>query len=123
MPKSSITPGSVLKNLMDEYQLSPAKLAKEVSMSQSAIRQIVIGQTRITIPVALRFAKYFNTAPAYWIDLQTNAGLVEAAKDAKLSAIIKAIQKGKKPLKKGVDVSKPKKEKVKKVQVSKSRKS
>jgi addiction module HigA family antidote len=122
MPKSPITPGTALKNLMDEYQVNPTRLAKEIAMSQSAIRQIVIGRTGISIPTALRLAKYFGTTPDYWISLQTGVDIFEAGKDAKLSAVIKAIQKGKRPVKKNVDVSKVEKKIAKKIQVSKPRK-
>jgi addiction module HigA family antidote len=98
MPKPSIpTPGSTLQTFIDEYQITPTTLAKEIGMSQSGIRQITIGQTRITVPVALRLAKYFGTTPDYWINLQTIQDLADAAKDQKLSAVLKAIPKVKKP--------------------------
>jgi addiction module HigA family antidote len=91
------TPAAALQTLMDGYQVTPAGLAKIVGLSQSGVRQIAIGQTRITVPVALRFAKYFGTTPDYWINLQTAKDLSDAAKDPKLSAVLKAIPKAKKP--------------------------
>jgi addiction module HigA family antidote len=91
------TPGSVLQSLLDEYQLNPGKLAQEVKLSQSAVRQVVIGKTRISVPVALRFAKYFGNTAEYWIDLQNKYDLAEAAKDSNLTAVLKSIAKGKKP--------------------------
>jgi addiction module HigA family antidote len=98
MPKEKTqTPGAALKAFLDDYQVTPARLAKEISMSQSGVRQIAIGQTGITVPVALRFAKYFGTTPDYWINLQTIKDLADAAKDPKLAAILKAIPKAKKP--------------------------
>jgi addiction module HigA family antidote len=97
MPKpSSPAPGAALQTFIDDYQINPTTLAKDIGMSQSGIRQITIGQTRITIPVAFRLAKYFGTTPDYWINLQTVQDLADAAKDAKLSAILKAIPKVKK---------------------------
>jgi addiction module HigA family antidote len=95
MAKSQ-TPAATLKNFLDEYQVTPTKLAKEISLSQSAVRQITIGQTKITVPTALRLAKYFGTTPEYWIDLQNNYDLSQAAKDSELTAILKAIPKAKK---------------------------
>jgi addiction module HigA family antidote len=92
------TPGAVLKTLMDEYQLNPTQLAKEIKLSQSAVRQIVIGQTKITAPSALRLAKYFGNTPDYWINLQTLNDLSEASKDKELTAILKTIPKAKKPV-------------------------
>jgi addiction module HigA family antidote len=98
MPKPTIqSPGSVLQSLLDEYQLNPGKLGALVKLSQSAIRQVVIGKTRISVPMALRLAKYFGTTPEYWIDLQNKYDLAEAAKDGELTAVLKGISKGKKP--------------------------
>jgi addiction module HigA family antidote len=98
MVKSAIrTPGAVLQSFLDDYQLNPTVLAKDISMSQSAIRQVVIGKTRISIPVALRLAKYFGNTPEYWIDVQNKYDLFEAAKDSKLTAVLKSIVKVKKP--------------------------
>jgi addiction module HigA family antidote len=97
MPTSIQNPGTVLKALLDEYQLNPTKLAKEIKLSQSAVRQIAIGQTKITVPAALRLAKFFGTTPDYWINLQTLSDLSLAAKDSKLNAVLKSISKAKKP--------------------------
>jgi addiction module HigA family antidote len=82
---------------MDEYQLIPAKLAEAIKLSPSAVRQVAIGKTRISVPVALRFAKYFGFAPEYWLDLQNKYDLSEAAKDSELTAVLKGISKAKKP--------------------------
>ncbi|MDR2020190.1 MAG: HigA family addiction module antidote protein [Treponema sp.] len=98
MPKPAIqAPGIVLQSLLDEYQLNPGKLGEAIKLSQSAVRQVVIGKTRISVPVALRLAKYFGTTAEYWIDLQNKYDLAEAAKDGELSAVLKGIVKGKKP--------------------------
>ncbi|MDR2257570.1 MAG: HigA family addiction module antidote protein [Treponema sp.] len=91
------TPGAALQTFMDDYQVTPAGLAKIIGMSQSGVRQIAIGQTRVTVPVALRLAKFFGTTPDYWINLQTVKDLSDAAKDSKFSAALKAIPKAKKP--------------------------
>jgi addiction module HigA family antidote len=91
------TPAAALQALMAEYQTTPAALAKKISMSQSGVRQIAIGQTGITVPVALRFAKYFGTTPDYWINLQTIKDFADAAKDSKITAILKTISKAQKP--------------------------
>jgi addiction module HigA family antidote len=97
MPKSILLPGAALKLKLAEYQLNPTKLAKEIKLSQSAVRQIVIGKTKITVPVALRLAKYFGSTPDYWLDLQKAYDLSEAANDSKLKVILQGINKIKKP--------------------------
>ncbi|MDR3276320.1 MAG: HigA family addiction module antidote protein [Treponema sp.] len=91
------SPGSVLNALLDEYQLSTRKLALDVKLSQPSVYKLVKGQGKLTVPTALRLAKYFGTSPEYWLDLQRKADLAEAAGDAKFTAILKAIVKAKKP--------------------------
>ena len=90
-------PGTVLKLFLDEYQLNPSKLGKEVDLSQSTIRQITLNKMKISIPIALRFAKFFGNTVKFWIDLQTNYSLIEAEGDKELSEIIKKISKAVKP--------------------------
>ncbi|MDR2631173.1 MAG: HigA family addiction module antidote protein [Spirochaetaceae bacterium] len=93
-----LVPGLVLKeSFLDVYQLTPAKLAEDVQLSQSAIRQILTNKTKISLNAALRLAKYFGNKVQYWIDLQNTYDLAEAEKDEKLSAILKSIPKAQKP--------------------------
>ena len=107
MPKTAKTPGSVLLSHMDKFQLNPFSLSKEINLSNASILQIIKGKGKISVPTALRLAKFFATTPAYWLDLQREADLKEAAQDKELSAILKSISKAKKP------AAKPKAEKVK----------
>jgi len=97
MPKSTQTPASVLQSLMDEYQLNPFSLSKAINLSNSAVRLLVIGKAKVTVPTALRLAKLFGQAPNFWLDLQREADLDEASKDKKLQDILKEITKAKKP--------------------------
>ncbi|GHV92948.1 hypothetical protein AGMMS50268_34510 [Spirochaetia bacterium] len=93
------TPGIALKNLMDDYQLNPSKLSKELGLSQTALRSITIGKGGITIPMAFRLAKYFGNTPEYWITLQIQYDIAQVSKDPELTAALKQIQKAKKPAK------------------------
>jgi len=97
MPKSSQTPGSVLLSLMADYQLNPYSLAKNIKLSYSAVRQIISGKTKVTVPTAMRLAKFFGQTSTYWLDLQQNTDLRLAQEDKKLAKVIKGIDKVKKP--------------------------
>ena len=99
MPKTGKTPATVLISLMDEYQLNPFSLSKALKLSPSTARLLVTGKSKITVPVALRLAKLFGQKPSFWLDLQKEADLNEAAKDKKLMAAIKNITKAQKPKK------------------------
>jgi len=111
MPKPQ-TPASVLQSLMDEYQLNPFSLSKGLHLSNSAVRLLVIGKSKVTVPTALRLAKFFGQTPAYWLDLQREADLNETSKDKELQDTLKAITKAKKPAApKHENTEKPKKKK------------
>jgi antitoxin HigA-1 len=96
MPKSQ-TPATVLQSLMDEYQLNPFSLSKEINLSNSAVRLLVIGKSKVTVHIALRLAKFFGQTPDYWLDLQREADLSEASKDKELQDALVSIPKAKKP--------------------------
>jgi addiction module HigA family antidote len=98
MPKAKDqTPAAALQSLMDEYQLNPFKLAAAIKLSNSSTRQILLGKTRITTPVATKLAKLFGNTPEYWLTIQMKTDLAEAAKDSKLSEALKTIVIVKKP--------------------------
>jgi addiction module HigA family antidote len=95
MPKPQL-PTSVLQSLMDEYQLNPFSLSKELHLSNSVVRMLVMGRANISVSTALRLTKFFGQTPAYWLDLQREADLNEASRDKELQDILKAIPKAKK---------------------------
>ena len=93
MAKELQSPGSFLALMLEKYKLNPFKLSKDIHLSQSAVRLITIGKTKITTPVAMRLAKYFNTNPEFWLAMQMKWDIVEASKDKALVKIIKSISR------------------------------
>ena len=98
MPKTAKTPASVLNALMAEYKLNVHSLSKGIGLSPSAVRLLSIGKSKITVSTALRLGKFFGKTPAFWMDLQKEADLIEAGKDKKLTATVNGIAKVKKPV-------------------------
>jgi addiction module HigA family antidote len=96
MPKSLQHPGVIVKTLIDDYRLTPAKAAKDLALSYSSLRLLLNGKLRVSAPVALKLSKYFEHPVQYWIDLQNKFELAEASADAELSAVLKKIPKAKK---------------------------
>ncbi|MDR2633976.1 MAG: HigA family addiction module antidote protein [Treponema sp.] len=92
-----LQPGDVLRDLLDEYQINPTKLAEDIQMSVSAIRQIVSNKAKISLHIAKRLSKYFGTTVEYWIDLQNTLDLVRLENDQELAEIVKQIPRAKKP--------------------------
>ncbi|MCL2190467.1 MAG: HigA family addiction module antitoxin [Treponema sp.] len=104
MSKIVQSPGEFLSNMLEKHKLSSLKLSKDIYLSPSAATSIANGKTRISVPVALRLARYFNTNPEYWLKMQMDWDLAEAAQDKKLMDVVKKISKfqkdpsaGKKP--------------------------
>jgi addiction module HigA family antidote len=118
-----LVPGTVLKEkYLDTYQLSPGKLAEDIGLSASAVRNVLINKAKITLNVAVRLSKYFGTTVQYWVDLQNAYDLVELEKDAELNEALKKIQKAKipAPAKKAAAPGNGKKEAAKKSAPSKA---
>jgi addiction module HigA family antidote len=86
----SIHPGEILR---EEYLiplgLKPYTLAKRLHVPRTRIERLVAEQTPITPDTALRLAKFFNTTPQFWMNMQASYDLaVEArAKKAEIDAI------------------------------------
>ena len=89
MPKSRSTtakfapvhPGEILKEALDDLDLSMNKLAQEIHVPANRVSAIVAGKRSITGETALRLARYFGTTPGYWMNLQARFDL-ESARDA-----------------------------------------
>jgi addiction module HigA family antidote len=94
--KSLTAPGPFLASLLEKYNLNPFKLSKDIHLSQSAVRLIVLGKNKISVPVAFRLAKYFNTNPEFWLAMQTKWDIAQAEKDKALMKIIGGISRVKK---------------------------
>jgi addiction module HigA family antidote len=97
MAKQTLTsPSAVLKKLMEDYGLNPSKLGAAISLNQATLRLLLMGKSKISCLVALRFSKFFGKTPEYWLNLQNKYDLDEAAKDKELTAILKNIKKAEK---------------------------
>lgn len=77
-----VMPGEVLRaDFMEPLGLSANALAKALHVPPNRITAILNGTRSITADTALRLARYFNTTPQPWLNLQKNYEL-EAAKRA-----------------------------------------
>jgi addiction module HigA family antidote len=115
------SPSAVFKSYLAEYNLTAAKVAADIKLSQSSIRLLIGGKLKISVPIALRLAKYFGNKAEYWVDLQNTYELAESAKDPKLVPILKAIPKAKKQPAKAKPPVKDVKKPVKKAAGSRTR--
>ena len=82
-----VHPGEVLReDFMKPLGLSMNKLALDLRVPVTRIAEIVHERRGITADTALRLARYFNTTPEFWINLQATYEL-EVARDKELAKI------------------------------------
>ena len=92
MKLNNIHPGEVLiEEFLKPMDISAYKLAKETFLPQTRISAIIKDKRRITADTALRFSKFFDTSPKFWLGLQADYDLEEEMKENKseLNDIIK----------------------------------
>lgn len=65
-----IHPGILLWDELDEIGVSLNELARALRVPMNRISAIVNGKRAITVDTAMRLARYFGTAPQYWLNLQ-----------------------------------------------------
>ena len=74
-----VHPGEILReDLMKPSGLSINGLARELRVTRMS--EIVNGRRSITADTALRLARYFGTAPQFWMNLQAAYDLDVAAR-------------------------------------------
>jgi len=66
-----VHPGEILReDFMKPLQLTVNRLALDLHVPATRIGEIVHERRRITADTALRLARYFNTNPEFWLNLQ-----------------------------------------------------
>ena len=75
MPRTTklrpIHPGELLRDELQERNVSLNGLALSLRVPMNRISAIVNGKRSITADTALRFARYFGTSAQMWMNLQT----------------------------------------------------
>ena len=74
-------PGETLKEALGDLGITQYRLANDTGLPHSRITAIIKGRQGITAATALRFGKYFGTAPEYWLNLQHMHDLAAARED------------------------------------------
>jgi addiction module HigA family antidote len=71
-----IHPGEILKEeFLIPLGISQNMLGRDLGVPPQRINEIVRGVRSITIDTALRLAKYFETTPEFWLNLQSHYDL------------------------------------------------
>lgn len=68
---SPIHPGEILKEeFLEPLGITEYRLAQDIKVHPRRVNEIVHGTRTVTADTALRFGKYFNTSPQFWMNLQ-----------------------------------------------------
>ena len=67
---SPVHPGEILREEIDERDLSANALAQALHIPANRITAILNGQRGVTADTAHRLALYFGTTPEFWLNLQ-----------------------------------------------------
>jgi len=71
-----ISPGTILyEEFMEPLEITAYKLSKEIKVQQTAISQIIRGNRRISVDMALRLSRYFGNSAQFWLNLQNHYDL------------------------------------------------
>lgn len=74
-----IYPGEILlEEFLRPMEISQYRLAKDISVPQRRISEIVQGKRAITADTALRFGRYFGMEAQFWLNLQSRYELQKA---------------------------------------------
>ena len=86
-----IFPGTILyEEFMEPLGITAYRLSKDIKVQQTAIGQIIKGQRKITVDMAIRLSKYFENSPQFWLNLQNfyDLELQAEKKESLFNAII-----------------------------------
>ena len=66
-----IHPGEILRELyLEPLDMAPYVLAKHLNVPRTRVERIITEKTGVTTDTAMRLAKFFKTAPEFWLNLQ-----------------------------------------------------
>ncbi len=78
--KNLIHPGEILQEeFLTPLGISQTRLALDLHVPAPRINAIVHGKRSISADTALRLGQYFKMEPQFWLNLQSNYDLGEAA--------------------------------------------
>ena len=79
-----IHPGEMLREeFLPDYGLSVAALAEAAGVSRQSINELLRERRALTPKMALRLGKLFGNTPEFWLTLQRNVDLWDAARGLK----------------------------------------
>jgi addiction module HigA family antidote len=85
-----VHPGEILREeYLEPLGLSAGALARRLNVPRTRIERLVAEETPVTVDTALRLARFFQTTPEFWMNMQIGYDLkrLSADKRAEIDAI------------------------------------
>jgi addiction module HigA family antidote len=82
-----IHPGEHLGEFLDDYEITPYRLAKSIGVQQTRIGGILAGKRSVSADTAIRLGKFFGMSAEYWTGLQSIYDLEIAQQNINLEEI------------------------------------
>ncbi len=67
-----VHPGEVLKDELDEIELTQSALVKHIGVLPKTINEICRGKRGISAEMAMKLSKALGGSPQFWLNLQNN---------------------------------------------------
>jgi addiction module HigA family antidote len=84
LERRPIHPGEMLReDFLPEYDLSVSALAEALGVSRQSVNELLRERRAVSPDMALRLARLFGTSPEFWLNLQRNVDLWDAARSLK----------------------------------------
>ena len=84
LERRPIHPGEILReDFLPEYGLSVTALAEAAGVSRQSMNELLRERRALTTEMALRLSKLFGNSPEFWLNLQRNVDLWDAARGLK----------------------------------------
>ncbi len=81
-------PGEVLREIyITPLELTVTETARALGVTRKALSELINCKAGISITMALKLSKAFNTTPEYWLNMQQNFDLWHARKKIKLGSV------------------------------------
>ena len=92
-----VSPGEILlEEFLKPLGISQNRLGRDLGVPAQRINEIIRGKRSITVDTALRLARYFQTTPQFWLNLQSYYDL-EVAKETRLVERINRVVRRREP--------------------------
>lgn len=69
---TSVHPGEVLEDELEEIGLSQTALARHIQVLPKTVNEVCRGKRGISAEMAMKLSKALGGSPQFWLNLQTN---------------------------------------------------